>query len=41
MANQLTFDLALPPPTYAREDFVAAAGNREAAAQAVAAACGL
>jgi chromosomal replication initiation ATPase DnaA len=32
MANQLTFDLALPPPTYAREDFVAAAGNREALA---------
>lgn len=32
MANQLTFDLALPPPTYAREDFVVAAGNREALA---------
>ncbi len=32
MANQLTFDLALPPPTYAREDFVVADGNREALA---------
>ena len=32
MANQLTFDLALPPPTYAREDFVTATGNREALA---------
>ena len=32
MANQLTFDLALPPPTYAREDFVVASGNREALA---------
>jgi chromosomal replication initiation ATPase DnaA len=32
VANQLTFDLALPPPTYAREDFVVAAGNREALA---------
>jgi chromosomal replication initiation ATPase DnaA len=32
MANQLTFDLALPPPTYAREDFVIASGNREALA---------
>ncbi len=32
MANQLTLDLALPPPTYAREDFVVAAGNREALA---------
>src|SRR5512143_963043 len=32
MANQLTFDLALPPPTYAREDFVVAPGNREALA---------
>jgi len=30
MANQLTFDLTLPSPTYAREDFVVAAGNREA-----------
>jgi len=32
VANQLTFDLALPPPTYAREDFVVAASNREALA---------
>ena len=32
MVNQLTFDLALPPPTYAREDFVVASGNREALA---------
>ena len=32
MANQLTLDLALPPPTYARSDFVVAAGNREALA---------
>ena len=32
MANQLTFNLALPPPTYAREDFVVAEGNREALA---------
>ena len=34
MAGQLTFDLhrALPPPTYAREDFVVASGNREALA---------
>ena len=32
MASQLTFDLALPPPTYAREDFVVADGNREALA---------
>ena len=32
MPNQLTFDLALPPPTYAREDFVVAGGNREALA---------
>jgi chromosomal replication initiation ATPase DnaA len=32
MANQLTLELALPPPTYAREDFVAAEGNREALA---------
>ena len=32
MANQLTFDLALPPPTYAREDFVLSPGNREALA---------
>jgi chromosomal replication initiation ATPase DnaA len=32
MASQLTLDLALPPPTYAREDFVVANGNREALA---------
>ena len=32
MANQLTLDLAFPPPTYAREDFVVADGNREALA---------
>ena len=32
MASQLTFDLALPPPTYARDDFVVAEGNREALA---------
>ena len=32
MANQLTFDLALPPPTYARADFVVSPGNREALA---------
>jgi chromosomal replication initiation ATPase DnaA len=32
MANQLTFDLTLPSPTYARQDFVVAAGNREALA---------
>lgn len=32
MVSQLTFDLALPPPTYARDDFVVADGNREALA---------
>jgi chromosomal replication initiation ATPase DnaA len=32
MVKQLTFDLALPPPTYAREDFVVSDGNREALA---------
>jgi chromosomal replication initiation ATPase DnaA len=32
MSSQLTFDLALPPPTYAREDFVVSDGNREALA---------
>src|SRR5260370_22321669 len=32
VANQLTFDLALPPPTYMREDFVVSDGNREALA---------
>jgi chromosomal replication initiation ATPase DnaA len=30
--GQLTFDLALPPPTYAREDFIVTEGNREALA---------
>lgn len=30
--SQLTFDLALPPPTYERDDFVVVAGNREALA---------
>lgn len=32
MANQLILNLTLPPPTYAREDFVVADGNREALA---------
>ena len=32
MVKQLTFDLALPPPTFAREDFVLSEGNREALA---------
>lgn len=32
MPSQLTLNLALPPPTYARNDFVVAAGNREAMA---------
>ena len=32
MPSQLTLELALPPPTYAREDFVTAAGNCEALA---------
>ncbi len=32
MARQLTLNLSLPPPTYAREDFVVTAGNREALA---------
>lgn len=32
MTNQLTLELTLPPPTYAREDFVVAGGNREALA---------
>jgi chromosomal replication initiation ATPase DnaA len=32
MAKQLTFDLALPPPTYDRADFVVSPGNREALA---------
>lgn len=29
MSGQLTFDLALPAPTYARDDFIVADGNRE------------
>jgi chromosomal replication initiation ATPase DnaA len=32
MVKQLILDLTLPPPTYAREDFVVATGNREALA---------
>jgi chromosomal replication initiation ATPase DnaA len=32
MVKQLTFELALPPPTFAREDFVVSDGNREALA---------
>ncbi|HEY4371483.1 MAG TPA: DnaA/Hda family protein [Burkholderiales bacterium] len=32
MGRQLTLDLALPPPTYARTDFVLSDGNREALA---------
>jgi chromosomal replication initiation ATPase DnaA len=32
MSKQLTLDLALPPPTYAREEFVVSPGNREALA---------
>ncbi len=32
MVDQLTLDLSLPPPTYAREDFVVSSGNREALA---------
>ncbi|SJZ43081.1 dnaA protein [Enhydrobacter aerosaccus] len=32
MVNQLILDLGLPPPTYARSDFVVAPGNREALA---------
>jgi chromosomal replication initiation ATPase DnaA len=32
MVKQLTLDLALPPPTYARADFVPSNGNREALA---------
>jgi chromosomal replication initiation ATPase DnaA len=32
MVKQLTLDLTLPPPTYAREDFVVGPGNREALA---------
>jgi chromosomal replication initiation ATPase DnaA len=32
VTGQLTFDLALPAPTYKREDFIIADGNREALA---------
>jgi chromosomal replication initiation ATPase DnaA len=32
VVKQLTLDLALPPPTFAREDFVVSDGNREALA---------
>lgn len=32
MANQLTLDLALPPPTYTRQDFIVSSSNREALA---------
>jgi chromosomal replication initiation ATPase DnaA len=32
MVKQLTFELSLPPPTFAREDFVVSDGNREALA---------
>jgi len=32
VVDQLTFELALPAPTYAREDFVVGSGNREALA---------
>jgi chromosomal replication initiation ATPase DnaA len=32
MVKQLTFELALPPPTFSREDFVVGDGNREALA---------
>lgn len=32
MVDQLTLELGLPAPTYAREDFVVSAGNREALA---------
>ena len=32
MVKQLTLDLALPPPTYARGDFVPSSGNHEAVA---------
>jgi chromosomal replication initiation ATPase DnaA len=32
VVDQLTLELALPPPTYAREDFVVAPGNSEALA---------
>jgi len=32
MPRQLTLDLTLPPPTYARDEFVVSGGNREALA---------
>lgn len=32
MADQLTLDLALPPPTYSREDFIISSSNGEALA---------
>jgi chromosomal replication initiation ATPase DnaA len=32
MANQLTLDLGLPPPTYERRDFMVVQGNRDALA---------
>ena len=32
MVDQLTLELGLPPPTYARDDFVVSPGNREALA---------
>jgi chromosomal replication initiation ATPase DnaA len=32
MAKQLTLDLGLPPPTYARRDFMVAPGNKDALA---------
>jgi len=32
VSNQLTLDLALPPPNYTREEFVVGNGNREALA---------
>ncbi|MEI6204857.1 MAG: hypothetical protein WCP68_23160, partial [Enhydrobacter sp.] len=32
MVDQLTLELGLPAPTYAREDFVVSAGNRDALA---------
>ena len=32
MVDQLTLELGLPAPTYAREDFVVSSGNRDALA---------
>jgi chromosomal replication initiation ATPase DnaA len=32
VVDQLTLELGLPPPTYSREDFVVASGNRDALA---------